>query len=75
MNIDERLEALTQTVELLTLDVRELQDSTNKFQGSVETFVAEQHETNKRMVESIAGLVRVAQIHENRLTHLEGTAD
>lgn len=75
MNIDERLEALTQSVELLTLDVRSLQDSTKDFRESVERFITAQNETNARIVASIEGLVRVAQNHENRLTRLEGTAD
>lgn len=64
VNIDERLEALTQSLELLTLDVRSLQDSVSKLQ-----------DTSRTLVESVTGLVRVAQIHENRLTRLEGTAD
>lgn len=68
MNIDERLEALAQTVELIALDTQE-------FRASVNRFVAEQKETNTRILSSIEGLLRVVQSHENRLSRLEGTAD
>ena len=61
MTIDERIEklaerheALTQTVELLTGDLRELQ-------GLV-TDIAE----------GTARLLRVAELHEQRITRLEG---
>lgn len=68
MNIDERLEALAQSVELLTLDVRSLEKL-------VDRSIAAQQETNTRVVSSIEGLLRVVQSHENRLSRLEGTAD
>jgi len=63
MNIDERLQAVVKSLELLTHDVHSLQTS-----------VAEIRESGKTLVESVAGLLRVAQNHEN-LTRLEGSAD
>jgi len=61
MTIDERLdrlvgrhEALSQSVELLTKDVREL----GKYVGEV--------------AEGTARLLHIAQIHEHRITRLEG---
>jgi archaellum component FlaC len=61
MNIDERLEklterheALSQTVEILTRDVNNMQ-----------SFI-------KDIAESTARLLHIAQIHEHRISRLEG---
>ena len=61
MTIDERLdrlverhEALSQSVELLTKDVRDL----GKYVGEI--------------AEGTARLLHIAEIHENRITRLEG---
>jgi archaellum component FlaC len=54
MNIDERIEALVMTVELLTKDVETLR------------------QTAKQDGENIRALARIAEIHERRLTTLEG---
>ena len=61
MNIDERLdrlverhEALAQSVELLSIETRELRAA-----------IAQD-------AENIRALARIAEIHERRLTHLEG---
>jgi archaellum component FlaC len=61
MNIDERLErltdrheALTQTVELLTRDLQSVRDF------------------SRDIAEGTARLLHVAQIHEQRLSRLEG---
>jgi hypothetical protein len=51
---DERLGAIAESLELLTLEVREL--SAN----------------SKRDADSIRALARIAEIHERRLTALEG---
>ncbi len=68
MTIDERLErlvdrheALAQTVEILTHDVRGLQDIATK-----------QLATAERDGENIRALARIAEIHERRLTTPEG---
>jgi hypothetical protein len=54
MTIDERLEALTMSLELLSHDIQDLKA------------VAQQDGEN------IRGLARIAEIHERRLTGLEG---
>jgi len=68
MTIDERLdrlvgrhEALSQSVELLTKDVRELGQ---RF-GELGKYVGE-------VAEGTACLLHIAQIHEHRITRLEG---
>lgn len=55
MNIDERIEALVMTCELLTKDVQSL------------------FQTARQDGENIRGLARIAEIHEKRITDLEGT--
>jgi len=61
MNIDERLEKLTERHEALTMNLelvsRDIQDLK----------IAAQQDG-----ENIRGLARIAEIHERRLTHLEG---
>jgi hypothetical protein len=68
MNIDERLEALTQTVELLAAMHR---DSGARFermtQGIQELTAAVQKDG-----EHIRALAHIAEIHHERLSHLEG---
>jgi len=54
MNIDERIEALTMNLELVSRDIQDLK------------FAAQQDGEN------IRALARIAEIHERRLTHLEG---
>jgi prefoldin subunit 5 len=68
MNIDERLEklaqrheALSQNVELLTRDVQSLQDSMKSMQGFI-----------KDVADGTARLLHVAEIHERRISRLEG---
>jgi hypothetical protein len=82
MTIDERLdrlvgrhEALSQSVELLTRDVRELGQSVGELRqgfrelgqhvGDLAKYVGE-------IAEGTARLLHVAQIHEQRTTRLEG---
>jgi archaellum component FlaC len=71
VTIDERLEklavrheALTPTVEILTRDMIDLQ----KAMKETQKFVTE-------VAEGTARLLHVAQIHEHRITGLEGDAD
>lgn len=54
MTIDERIEALTMSVELLTRDV-----------GAMRGYI-------EKDSENIRALARIAEIHERRLTSLEG---
>ena len=76
MTIDERLEALAQSVELLTHDIHELQTTTKLLQATAR----EQQVTAKLLLataqqdgENIRALARIADIHERRITKLEGT--
>jgi hypothetical protein len=57
MTIDERIEAIVMSLELLTRDVQDLK-------------TAAQHDG-----ENIRALARIAEIHERRLTDLEGHED
>ncbi|MBZ5605945.1 MAG: hypothetical protein LAO79_26905 [Acidobacteriia bacterium] len=68
MTIDERLEklatrheALSQSVELLLIETRELREA-----------ITAQWKLVTQDGENIRALVRIAEIHERRLTHLEG---
>jgi hypothetical protein len=61
MNIDERLEALTHTVELLAT----MHKDTEKRMERLESLVTD-------MAEGTARLLHVAEIHEQRLSRLEG---
>jgi hypothetical protein len=54
MNIDQRIEAMVMSLELLTRDVQDLKL------------------TAQQDGENIRALARIAEIHERRLTHLEG---
>ncbi len=67
MTIDERLErlterheALTQSVELLTTDIHAMTAENRK-----------RDERTAQIMEGLAKLLRVAEIHEQRLTDLE----
>jgi FtsZ-binding cell division protein ZapB len=65
--LQERHEALTQTVELVAADIRQLAAENRQM-------AAENRERDKRLgqiMESIARLVHVAEIHEHRITGLE----
>ena len=54
MTIDERIEAIVMSLELLTRDVQDLKTA------------------SQQDGENIRGLVRIAEIHERRHSHLEG---
>ena len=71
MTIDERLdrlverhEALTQSVELLAMETRELRAAVSDLRAAV-----------SEDGEHIRALARIAEIHERRITHLEGGGD
>ena len=67
VTIDERLEALTQSVELLTLDIREMQVTSKSLENTANVLLA----TAQQDGENIRALARIASIHEHRLTVLE----
>ena len=54
MNIDERIEAMVMSLELLAREIQDLKV------------------TSQQDGENIRALARIAEIHERRLTHLEG---
>ncbi len=64
MTIDERLEKLTARHEALTPTVELLTRNLGEMEGFV-----------KDIAESTARLLHIAQIHEHRITRLEGEAD
>lgn len=61
MNVDERIEALTMNLELFGRDVETLRASVERLYATVE-----------QDAENIRALARIAEIHERRLTSLEG---
>ena len=66
--IDERLDGLTQTVEIIAAMQR---DNEKRFEENEKRFAANERRTSEIM-EGIARLLHVAEIHEQRLTDLEG---
>ena len=65
MNIDERIEALTMNLELLTRDVDTLRETFREITNQLVTAVTKDGE-------NIRALARIAEIHDRRLTDLEG---
>ena len=61
MNIDERIEALVMTVELLSHEVRDLTRDVQDLKVSVQ-----------QDGENIRALARIAEIHHQPITRLEG---
>ena len=61
MNIDERLEKLAERHEALSQTVEILTRDVNSMQGFI-----------KDIAESTARLLHIAQIHEHRISRLEG---
>jgi hypothetical protein len=59
--LTERHEALTQSVELLAIETRELRGSIGSLTDAV-----------RQDAENIRALARIAEIHERRVTHLKG---
>ena len=66
--IDERLDGLTQTVEIIAAMQR---DNEKRF-ADIATTLQEIATNQKRDGEHILALVRIAELHDRRLTRLEG---
>ena len=64
MTIDERIEALTMNLELLTRDVETLRETSRDTTAQLVAAVTTD-------AENIRALARIAEIHERRLTDLE----
>jgi archaellum component FlaC len=67
MNIDERIEALVMTVELLTHDVRDLTHGVQDLTHDVQDLKTAAQQDG----ENIRALARIAELHHERLTRLE----
>jgi len=82
MTIDERLEklterhvALTATVELLAAEIRDVvavQQQHEKMFGQHEKMFGKHEKMFGEVMEGIARLLHIAEIHEQRLSNLEG---
>ena len=68
MTIDERLEVLALSVELLTHDIHEMQSVAKQTTRDIELLLAAAQQDG----ENIRALARIADIHERRITSLEG---
>lgn len=68
MNIDERLEKLTERHEALTLSLELLSHEVRDLRSAV----GDLHSVTQQDAENIRALARIAEIHERRLTHIEG---
>lgn len=68
MTIDERLEALTMNLELIGRDVEGLRAKAEADNKRIELLITASQQDG----ENIRGLARIAEIHERRITHLEG---
>lgn len=75
MTIDERIEALTarhealtMTVELISRDVESLRQAAASDGKRIDALLT----AVEQDAENIRGLARIAEIHERRLSHLEG---
>jgi len=64
MTIDERIEALTMNLELLTRDVETLRETSRDTTAQLVAAVTTD-------AENLRALARIAEIHERRLTDLE----
>jgi len=71
MTIDERLERLTERHEALAQSVELLQSSIRAQSGNLDKILSALEKDG----EHIRALARVAEIHERRLTELEGGED
>ena len=68
MNIDERLEALIMNAELTNREVESLREAVGSLRETSTQLVAAARQDG----ENIRALARIAEIHERRLTNLEG---
>lgn len=71
MNIDERLSALAQTVELLASFHQDAEKRHYEAWRKIQEAQAKTEVMIVRMVESIDSLSRVAHLHEQRISRLE----
>ena len=67
MTIDERIEALTMNLELVSHDIETLRGTTDSLRGTTDSLL----EIARQDGENIRALARIAEIHERRLTDLE----
>jgi len=67
--LTERHEALTQTVELLAIETRELRSAISQNTENIRSL----ENAVSQDAENIRTLARIAEIHERRITHLEGS--
>lgn len=68
MTIDERLERLTERHEALAQSVEMLQSSIREQSANIDKIL----DAIDKDGENIRGLARIAEIHERRITELEG---
>lgn len=70
MNIDERLEALTMNLGLAHRDIQDLLTMSRQHGDNIEKLMKRSEQDG----EHIHGLVRIAEVHEQRLSNFEGDA-
>ena len=71
-NFDERLEALKQTLELVAaMHIGNDKEFRERFAG-IATALQQVAANQERDGEHILALVRIAELHDRRITHLEG---
>jgi uncharacterized protein HemX len=70
--LTERHEALTQTAELMIHEQREMRQHEREWQQKNEEWWEKNQVLMTHMLESINTLARIAQVHERRISDLEG---
>jgi hypothetical protein len=68
MTIDERLAALTMNLELTARDLESLREATVRNTENIAKLIG----NSEKDAENIRALARVAEIHHERITRLEG---
>ena len=68
-SIDERIDALTMNLELLSHDVQELVTASKQQGENIDKLLA----ASERDGQSIRALARIAEIHEHRISAIEGS--
>jgi archaellum component FlaC len=68
MTIDERIEALTMDLELVSRDIETLRDTAQDQGKRIEMLITAAEKDG----ENIRALARIADMHDRRLTNLEG---
>ena len=71
MNIDERLEALAARHEALAMNLELMSHETEELKAASKLLLA----TAQQDGENIRALARIADIHERRITRLEGSPE